>query len=135
MIAEIEELILSALKEHYTSTGVDVEEFAGDIEDYTLRASQAAILVMYPGGDAGMQDSQEVVRQMFTPQFTVFIVARNKRTHTGCYGIMDEVRAELIGIEYRETRLAFVKEEFVGKKNGVWYYAQVFAIRQRVRQV
>lgn len=133
MIAEISDILLNELKDYYDGSGVVVEDYPNDPDQYTLRA-EGAVLVRFFGIAYGEPDSQESVRQVGQVQFQVVTVARNKRTHTGCYQMLDAVRNEVLGLEYREQRFAAVSEELLGESSGIWYYSQVFGIRQRVRQ-
>jgi phage gp37-like protein len=133
MITELSELLLDELKEYFDGSAVAVEDYPNDPEGYVLRA-EAAVLVRFVGVTYSDTDSSETVRQVGQVQFQVVTVARNKRTHTGCYQVLDSVRHEVLGIRYREQPFAAVSEELIGESSGVWYYSQVFGIRQRVRQ-
>ncbi len=134
MIAEIVDVLIDELRDYYEGSGVVVEDYPDNPDTYILKAS-GAVLVAYAGTEFSPPDSSEVVRQTGDVQFQVVSVARNKRTHTGSYAMLDAIRNEVLGIEYREQRFSVVAEQFLEQVNGVWFYSQTFGIRQRVRQI
>lgn len=134
MIADLVDVLIAELKDYYDGSGVVVEDYPDDPEKYVLR-SQAAVLVVYAGMGVTAPDGAEVIRQVGDPQFRIVTASRNKRTHTGCYDILDAIRAEVLGLEYRNQRFYQVEEVPLESDQGVWLYSQTFAIRQRMRQV
>lgn len=135
MILELENLLVSTLLSEYEHDTVTVEAWPEDVSEYTFRGKGAAVLVRYSESEFTRPDGAEAVRQMMTPAFLVITVVRDLRTHSGAYAIMDRNRGAIVGLEYRNSLFYAVREGLMDRDENVWFYGQLFAVRQRVKQV
>lgn len=135
MILELENLLVSTLMSEYEHDTVTVEAWPEDVSEYTFRGKGAAVLVRYSESEFTRPDGAEAVRQMMAPAFLVITVVRDLRTHSGAYAIMDRNRGAIVGLEYRNSLFYAVREGLMDRDENVWFYGQLFAVRQRVKQV
>ncbi len=129
MIEALENLLVAALVVAHTESKVVVEPYPRPVESYVLK-SEAAILVHYAGAEFDAAEESDIVQQVMLCSFQVVIVSRNLRSHAGAYELMDTNRDAVVGMDAKGLPFFSVSEGILGLENGVWWYSQIFSVRQ-----
>lgn len=129
MIATLEALLLASLTEAHADAKVIVEPYPEQVNTYVLK-SEAAVLVHYAGSDFGPPLETDIVQQVMEYAFQVVTISRNLRTHAGSYTLLDTNRAAIVGLVAEGMQFFGMSEEFITRENGVWWYRQIFSVRQ-----
>lgn len=117
--------VASRLKE--AVPGVEVGLTPERASGWRLNHPRAALLIDYRGSRYGEPQRMGVLAQGRTVQLGVSVVARTLYDAYGAVGLVDAVRAALLGWAPPHCKaLAAASDRFVAEEGGLWFYEIVF---------
>ena len=128
IIGQAEAALVEALAE--VMPELEVIPFPEAPAEYEFIHPVGAVLVQYDGGSISPPDTLDLVRQRRELNFTVVSVTRNLRGPCGCYEVLARIRDALLGLSVCGCDPAYqTSEQFMDETDGIWTYAQGFALR------
>ena len=105
------------------------EAFPEDPENYTLTHAKGAILVQYAGSTFDDPEDSGAVVQDEHPAWTLTLLAKNLRTHTGAYKYIEDIKTAFTGYVIPGPARLYLKEIiFLGLKDGgIFMYGTTIA--------
>ncbi len=126
-INEIENQIIQKIKENISE--LHIEGFPEKPSEFRLTHPTGAILVHYQGGSYSDSKSVGCIYQDRKLEFSITVVTKNLRSHTGSYFYLDKVRQILTGFRPLFcSKMQPIKEEFISEDNGIWQYSINFSL-------
>lgn len=121
-IEQTEASIIGILKQNFPE--LHVEGFPEKPSEFRLLHPKGAILIHYQGGNYTESKSINFIYQEKKLEFSITIIAKHLRTHTGAYEYLDKTRELLTGFKPENcTKMYPIKEEFIGEDGGIWQYS------------
>jgi len=117
-IAALETEIVAKISAYATT--VNVEVFPEDVAKYRMTHPVGAILVAYDGRN---YNNAQVNQQLVSLRFSVIVLTRNLRSHSGAYAILDNA---LDGAT--AAGLIPISENFIKYEDGIWYFEQKYSL-------
>ncbi|MEO7957877.1 MAG: Gp37 family protein [Fibrobacteria bacterium] len=131
-----EEEIVARLKDRM---GVDLEirSFPDEVETFDFIAANGAILVRFNASEYAAPvfsgGTTDAILQERSVQWSVTILHRNLKEHSGIYSLLEGVRKALTGFslesEPEATLLFPIRDRFVKREPQKWIYEIVFSHR------
>lgn len=101
-----------------------------DARNYFTKHPVGSVIVQYASSGFAEPRALNSISQTRNMRFSVFVMRRNLRDHSGVYGALDAVRDSLTGFSLTGTSKMYqVSERFISEQSGIWIYEMVFAIR------
>lgn len=127
-IKSVEDAIIARLGSQISPTDAKVEGFPDNPETYNFNHPKAAILVQYQSSDFIRSRVLDTINQVAVLNFNIILMARDLRSHTGAYSLLDQIRTALTGFQPSPnpqgiSKLQPTREEFVDQTSGVWTYS------------
>ena len=135
-LSAIEDDLIAKLVADITTDTPEIRSFPDNPADYQLLHPKGAILVRYNGSNSEtpVPNPQLKAVQLRTSNWTFFVVQKSlkkKKGHQGVYGLLEEIRASLVG--YTITGLADASiiwhtgDQFHSEVAGTWRYTVNFS--------
>jgi hypothetical protein len=126
MIADIERDLVRALED--AILGLAVEPFPDSPDRYRMLHQRGAVLVVYRGMDAQEPEGLRRLTQPATVRFSVMVLSRNLREHSGAYEVLDRVRQALLGFVPSHCGAGWLeREDYRSQEDGTWVYEATYA--------
>ena len=125
---EIETSIVGRLEQEIEDA--EVRAFPNDARSFFPKHPVGAVLVQYTSSVFSEPRALNSITQARTLRFSVFVLLRDLRDHTGVYAFLDKVRDSLTGFSLSGTSKMYqVSERFLSEQSGIWIYEMVFSLR------
>lgn len=129
-IATTEQAIIDRLTAQIAN--IKVEGYPDDPLTYKLIHPNGALLVQYEGSGFSAPEDYNFVQQREKALFSVIVVTKNLRTHTGAYAFIESVKTKLTGYLIPNLKkLYLVRIKFLSDEGGIWRYEVAFALNVR----
>ena len=127
---EIETAIVEKLKQNIDIQDSDVLGFPDSPQNYFPKHPVGEVLVQYASSGFAEPRALNSITQARNLRFSIFVLRRNLRDHSGVYGALDAVRDSLTGFSIPGTSKMYqISEKFIAEQSGIWTYQMIFAIR------
>jgi hypothetical protein len=128
---DIENAIIARLKS--LLTGLHIQGFAQNADEFAVKHPAGAALVMYGGSSFTTPSSLAAINQDRKMAFDIILLFKNLRTqdggHTGAYDYLDDVRKALTGYRIAGcSKMYPTRDDFIDEESGVWRYGMTFEL-------
>ena len=125
---EIETSIVGRLEQEIEDA--EVRAFPNDARSFFPKHPVGAVLVQYTSSVFSEPRALNSITQTRNMRFSIFVLRRDLREHSGAYGALDAVRGSLTGFSLSGTSKMYqVSERFLSEQSGIWIYEMVFSLR------
>lgn len=127
MIKDIENQIVEKLKTNISE--LFVEGFPDKPAEFKLIHPKGAVLVHYQGGNYSEPKALGCIVQDKKLEFSITVVMKNLRNHSGAYEYLDRIREILTGFKPDNcSKMYPTKEDFLFEDSGLWQYSINFVL-------
>ncbi|MBW4668432.1 MAG: Gp37 family protein [Cyanomargarita calcarea GSE-NOS-MK-12-04C] len=130
MLAEAENAIFKRVQAILAPFEVTIAPFPGDSDQQPKPGRKGMILIGYKRSRHRLTSVEPVTCEVIA-EFELSLQLKDLRTHRGAYPLLDMVRYAMTGLIPLKGPLGKcypVQEGFLKVEDGIWYYAQVFAV-------